>query len=75
MIRAMQRKRNMGGFIRPEVLNGNMYDLCGENILALPLVALAPTTVQFIRSPEGEIGYSRPEWWLERMTSSSTMSR
>ena len=56
MIRAMQRKRNMDGFIRPEVLNGNMYDLCGANILALPLFALAPTTVQLVRSPGGRLG-------------------
>jgi hypothetical protein len=60
VIRAMQRRRNMGGLIRPipEVLNGNICDLCLANILVLPLVALAPMIAQLVRSPGGEIGLS-----------------
>ncbi len=60
VMRAMQRERNMDGSIRPipEALNGNMYDLCAANILALPLVSLAPTIAQLVRSPGGEIGLS-----------------
>ncbi|KAL3815572.1 hypothetical protein ACHAXA_000304 [Cyclostephanos tholiformis] len=60
VMRAMQRERNMDGSIRPlpEALNGNMYDLCVANILALPLVTLAPTIAKLVRSPGGEIGLS-----------------
>ena len=42
----------------PEALNGNMYDLCVENILVLPLVTLAPMIMQLVRSPGGKIGLS-----------------
>ena len=52
VIRVMQRERNMDGS------NENMYGLCAANILALPLVALAPTIAQLVRSPGGQIGLS-----------------
>jgi ribosomal protein L11 methylase PrmA len=60
VMRAMQRERNMDGSIRPipDALNGNMYDLCAANILALPLVSLAPTIAKLVKSPGGEIGLS-----------------
>ena len=60
VMRAMQRERNKDGSIQmlPESLNGNMYDLCAANILALPLVDLAPTLAKLVRSPGGKIGLS-----------------
>ena len=60
VMRAMQRERNKDGSITPipDSLNGNMYDLCAANILAHPLVNLAPTIAKLVRSPGGEIGLS-----------------
>jgi ribosomal protein L11 methyltransferase len=60
VLRAMQRERNKDGSIMPipNSLNGNMYDLCAANILAHPLVNLAPTIAKLVRSPGGEIGLS-----------------
>jgi ribosomal protein L11 methylase PrmA len=57
---AMQRERNMDGLICPipEALNGNMYNLCTENKLTLPLVTLAPVIMQLVRSSGGKIGLS-----------------
>ncbi|KAL3760281.1 hypothetical protein ACHAWU_006279 [Discostella pseudostelligera] len=59
VMRAMQRKRNMG-LIEPlpAELNGDIYDLCAANILALPLMNLAPTIASLVKSPGGEIGLS-----------------
>eukprot|EP00578_Thalassiosira_sp_NH16_P025550 CAMPEP_0181100066 /NCGR_PEP_ID=MMETSP1071-20121207/12997_1 /TAXON_ID=35127 /ORGANISM="Thalassiosira sp., Strain NH16" /LENGTH=551 /DNA_ID=CAMNT_0023182775 /DNA_START=169 /DNA_END=1821 /DNA_ORIENTATION=+ len=59
VLRAMQRKRNVG-LIKtlPDELNGPMYDLCAANILAYPLVNLAPTIASLVKSPGGEIGLS-----------------
>ena len=59
VMRAMQRKRNKG-LIEPLPvdLNGNIYDLCAANILALPLINLAPTIASLVKSPGGEIGLS-----------------
>jgi ribosomal protein L11 methyltransferase len=59
VMRAMQRKRNKGLIqTLPEELNGPIYDLCAANILASPLVNLAPTIASLVKSPGGEIGLS-----------------
>lgn len=59
VMRAMQRKRNKGVIkTLPDELNGPMYDLCAANILAAPLVGLAPTIASLVKSPGGEIGLS-----------------
>mmetsp|Transcript_38924 Transcript_38924/g.66427 ORF Transcript_38924/g.66427 Transcript_38924/m.66427 type:complete len:543 (-) Transcript_38924:56-1684(-) len=59
VMRAMQRKRNKGVIKQlPDELNGPMYDLCAANILAAPLVNLAPTIASLVKSPGGEIGLS-----------------
>ena len=42
----------------PEERNGALYDLCAANILAGPLVGLAPTIASLVKSPGGEIGLS-----------------
>lgn len=59
VMRAMQRKRNKG-LIEPlpPDLNGDIYDVCAANILALPLINLAPTIASLVKSPGGEIGLS-----------------
>ncbi|KAL7439443.1 hypothetical protein ACHAXH_004172 [Discostella pseudostelligera] len=59
VMRAMQRKRNKG-LIKPlpAELNGDIYDVCAANILALPLINLAPTIASLVKSPGGEIGLS-----------------
>ena len=58
VMRAMQRKRNQG-LIEPLPvdLNSPIYDLCAANILAAPLVNLAPTIASLVK-PGGEIGLS-----------------
>lgn len=58
VLRAMQGKRYKG-LIKPlpEELNGPIYDLCAANILAGPLVNLAPTIASLVKSG-GEIGLS-----------------
>lgn len=58
VLRAMQRKRNKETiqFI-PSELNGAIYDLCVANILAGPLVKLAPTISNLVKSG-GLIGLS-----------------
>ena len=58
VLRALQRKRNEGLLTLPDKLNGAMYDLCAANILAAPLVNLAPTIASLVKSPGGEIGLS-----------------
>ena len=60
VMRAMRRGRNMDGRVTtlPDSLRGIEYDLCAANILALPLVNLAPTIARLVRSPGGEIGLS-----------------
>ncbi len=59
VMRAMQRKRNKGMIEPlPAELNGEIYDLCAANILAVPLINLAPTIASLVRSPGGEIGLS-----------------
>lgn len=58
VMRAMQRKRNQDVKTLPEELNGPIYDLCAANILAAPLVNLAPTLASLVKSPGGEIGLS-----------------
>jgi len=57
VMRAMQRKRNQGLETLPDELNGQIYDLCAANILAAPLVNLAPTIASLVKSG-GEIGLS-----------------
>lgn len=58
VMRAQQRKRNIGIIQSlPDELNRPMYDLCVANILALPLINLAPTIAQLV-VPSGEIGLS-----------------
>lgn len=59
VMRAMQRK-SVRGVIRPlpDELNGPIYDMCAANILAGPLVGLAPTIASLVKSPGGEIGLS-----------------
>lgn len=58
VLRAMQRKRNKDTiqFI-PSELNGPIYDLCVANILAGPLVKLAPTISNLVKNG-GLIGLS-----------------
>mmetsp|Transcript_17509 Transcript_17509/g.37873 ORF Transcript_17509/g.37873 Transcript_17509/m.37873 type:complete len:541 (+) Transcript_17509:63-1685(+) len=58
VLRAMQGKRYKG-LINPlpDELNGQIYDLCAANILAAPLVSLAPTIAALVKSG-GEIGLS-----------------
>jgi ribosomal protein L11 methylase PrmA len=59
VLRAMQRKRNKETIkYIPDELNGQIYDLCVANILAGPLVKLAPTVASLVKSPGGEIGLS-----------------
>ncbi|KAL7537854.1 hypothetical protein ACHAXR_008128 [Thalassiosira sp. AJA248-18] len=62
VLRAMQRKRNKGIIqLLPKELNqegGMYYDLCAANILAAPLVGLAPVIANLVKSPGGEIGLS-----------------
>ncbi|EED95017.1 predicted protein, partial [Thalassiosira pseudonana CCMP1335] len=41
----------------PEELSGPIYDLCAANILAQPLIGLAPTIASLVKSG-GEIGLS-----------------
>lgn len=58
VLRAMQRKRNKGTIkYLPEELSGPIYDLCAANILAQPLIGLAPTIASLVKSG-GEIGLS-----------------
>ena len=57
VMKAMQRKRNQGLETLPDELNGQIYDLCAANILAAPLVNLAPTIASLVKSG-GEIGLS-----------------
>jgi ribosomal protein L11 methylase PrmA len=59
VMRGMQRERNRN-VVKPlpDELNGPMYDLCAANILAAPLVDLAPTIASLVKSPGGEIGLS-----------------
>ena len=58
VLKAMQRKLNVGVIkTLPEDLNGPVYDLCAANILAAPLVGLAPTIASLVKSG-GEIGLS-----------------
>lgn len=57
VMRAMQRKRNKGIETLPEELNGQVYDLCAANILARPLVGLAPVLASLVKSG-GKIGLS-----------------
>jgi len=57
VMRAMQRKRNKDIDTLPEDLNGPVYDLCAANILARPLVGLAPTLAALVKSGGG-IGLS-----------------
>eukprot|EP00804_Cyclotella_cryptica_P002113 CCRYP_006522-RA/>CCRYP_006522-RA protein AED:0.03 eAED:0.03 QI:0/-1/0/1/-1/1/1/0/568 len=59
VLRAMQRKRNKNIVqYLPTELSGPIYDLCVANILAGPLVKLAPTIASLVKSPSGEIGLS-----------------
>ncbi|KAL7521663.1 hypothetical protein ACHAWX_006337 [Stephanocyclus meneghinianus] len=59
VLRAMQRERNKNIIqYLPNELSGPMYDLCVANILAGPLVKLAPTIASLVKSPNGEIGLS-----------------
>ncbi len=59
VMRAMQRKRNKGMIEPlPAELNGEIYDFCAANILALPLINLAPMIASLVKSPGGEIGLS-----------------
>ena len=55
---AMQRKRNQGLTALPAELNGPVFDVCVANILAVPLVDLAPTIASLVKSPGGEVGLS-----------------
>jgi len=57
VMRAMQRKRNKGIETLPDELNGQVYDLCAANILARPLVGLAPVLASLVKSG-GKIGLS-----------------
>lgn len=57
VMRAMQRKRNKGIETLPEELNGPVYDLCAANILARPLVGLAPVLASLVKAG-GKIGLS-----------------
>ncbi len=57
VMRAMQRKRNKGIETLPEELNGQVYDLCAANILARPLVGLAPVLASLVKAG-GKIGLS-----------------
>lgn len=58
VLRAMQRKRNKDTIeYIPSELNGPIYDLLVANILAGPLVGLAPTIASLVKSG-GEIGLS-----------------
>ena len=58
VLRAMQRKRNKDTIkYIPSDLNGPIYDLLVANILAGPLVKLAPTIASLVKSG-GEIGLS-----------------
>lgn len=57
VMRAMQRKRNEGITTLPDELNGQMYDLCVANILARPLVGLAPVLASLVK-PGGHVGLS-----------------
>ena len=58
VLRAMQRKRNKDTIQHiPSDLNGPIYDLLVANILAGPLVKLAPTIASLVKNG-GEIGLS-----------------
>jgi len=57
VLRALQRKRNKGIETLPSDLNGQVYDLCAANILARPLVGLAPVLASLVKSG-GKIGLS-----------------
>lgn len=57
VMRAIQRKRNKGIETLPDELNLQVYDLCAANILARPLVGLAPVLASLVKSG-GKIGLS-----------------
>lgn len=59
VLRAMHRRGNQGAIqTLPDELNQPIYDLCAANILAAPLINLAPTIASLVKSPGGEIGLS-----------------
>ena len=57
VMKALQRKRNEGIGVIPEELCSQSHDFCVANILAGPLIALAPTISQLV-VPGGGIGLS-----------------
>eukprot|EP00569_Conticribra_weissflogii_P020862 CAMPEP_0171428104 /NCGR_PEP_ID=MMETSP0881-20121228/5033_1 /TAXON_ID=67004 /ORGANISM="Thalassiosira weissflogii, Strain CCMP1336" /LENGTH=539 /DNA_ID=CAMNT_0011947855 /DNA_START=59 /DNA_END=1678 /DNA_ORIENTATION=- len=57
VMRAIQKKRNKALKSLPDEMNGPIFDLCVANILAEPLVSLAPTIASLVKSG-GEIGLS-----------------
>jgi len=57
VMKALQRKRNEGLRVIPEELSSQSHDFCVANILAGPLIALAPTIAQLVVAGGG-IGLS-----------------
>lgn len=57
VMKALQRKRNEGLRVIPEELSSQSHDFCVANILAGPLIALAPTISQLVATGGG-IGLS-----------------